>query len=111
MPHAKFFLMEGDTSPAFECIFKDGNGSPVDLTGATVIFKMRLAPAGAVKIAAGSMGAVGSAVNGRQKYGWSATDVDTKGTYEAQGRATFSNGDVRTFPPTGYVIVEIGDAI
>lgn len=111
MPHSQFEIMEDDTDPAIEGICEDGVGSPVNLTGATVTFKMRLAPAGDVKIAAGVMGAVGNATLGRQKYSWVAADTDTPGTYEAQVKAVFSNGAIRTFPPKGYIIVEIEDAI
>ena len=111
MPHVQFEIMEDDTDPAVEGIVKDGFDSPVNLTGATVTFKMRLAPAGAVKIAAGTMGAVGDATLGRQKYSWAASDTDTPGTYEAQVKVVFANGNIRTFPPSGYVTVEVGDAI
>ena len=111
MPHSQFDIMEDDTDPAIEGICRDGRGSPVNLTGASVTFKMRLAPAGAVKIAAGVMGAVGDATLGRQKYAWTASDMDTPGAYEAQVKVVFSNGKIRTFPPAGYVTVNEGDAI
>lgn len=57
------------------------------------------------------MGAVGSAVNGRQKYSPTASDTDTAGTYEAEIQATFSNGKIRTFPANGYFTVEVTDDI
>ena len=111
MPHAQFFLKENDTGKPIEGILRDGFGAPVDITGATVVFHMRLAPAGAVKVTGGSMGAVGSATNGRVKYSFSASDVDTPGTYEGEVQATFSNGLIRTFPERGYISVEIEDDI
>lgn len=111
MPHVNFELKENDTAPALEGICRDGFGSPVDMTGATVVFNMRLAPAGAVKISAGTMGAVGSATLGRQKYSWAASDTDTAGLYEAEVQATFSDGTIRTFPPKGYFTIDITDDI
>jgi len=72
---------------------------------------MRLRPGGAVKITAGTMGAVGSAVRGRVKYSWSATDTDTAGTYESEVQVTFANGKIRTFPSDGYFLVEITDDV
>jgi hypothetical protein len=111
MPHVQFSIKQGDTAPALEGICRDGFGSPVNLTGATVLFKMRLAPAGAVKIASGAMGAVGNVVLGRQKYSWSTSDTDTAGTYEGEVQATFSDGRIRTFPPDGYFTIEITDDI
>jgi len=76
-----------------------------------VLFKMRLLPAGAIKVSAGTMGAVGSAILGRQKYSWATADTDTAGTYEAEIQATFSDGQIRTFPPAGYVTIHITDDI
>lgn len=76
-----------------------------------MLFHMRLHPAGAVKVSGGSMGTVGSAVNGRIKYSWAAADTDTAGEYEAEVQATFSNGAIRTFPPSGYISISVKDDI
>lgn len=111
MPHVTFFWKQNDTSPALEVILRDGFGSPVNMTGATVLLHTRLRPAGAVKINGGVMGAVGSAVNGRQKYNPTASDTDTAGIYEAEIQATFSNGKIRTFPSEGYFTIEVVDDI
>lgn len=111
MPHVEFAIKQNDTSPALEGILRDGFGSPIDITGATVVLNTRLQPGGAVKVNGGSMGAVGSAVNGRVKYSWLAADTDTAGTYEAEIQITFSNGKIRTIPPDGYFTVEVTDDI
>ena len=111
MPHVTFKIAQNDTQPALEGILRDGFGSPIDVTGATVVLQMRLRPGGAVKVNNGSMGAVGSATRGRVKYSWSASDTDTAGIYETSVQVTFSDGGVRTVPPIGYFITEIGDDI
>ena len=111
MPHVDMAIKQNDTAPDLEGICRDGNGSPVDLTGATVVFHMRLAPAGTVKVTSGVMGAVGNAVRGRQRYTWTASDTDTAGLYEGEVQVTFTNGKVRTFPPDGYFTVSIVDDI
>lgn len=108
---ADFEIKQNDTSPALEGILRDGFGAPVNMTGATVVFLMRLHPAGAVKISAGTMGAVGSATLGRQKYSWSASDTNTAGRYEGEIEATFADGAIRTFPPNGYFIIDIADDV
>ena len=92
-------------------MLKDGFGSPVNLTGATVVLNTRLRPAGAVKINGGAMGAVGNAENGRQKYSPTASDTDTAGIYEAEIQATFTNGKIRTFPSDGYFTIQVVDDI
>ena len=111
MPHIDFLIKQNDTSPSLEGICRDGRRRPVDLTGATVVFNMRSLPGGAVKVNGGTMGAVGLATRGRQKYSWAAGDVDTAGTFEGEVQATFSNGVIRTFPPDGYITIEITDDI
>lgn len=111
MPHVAFFWKQNDTSPALEVILRDGFGSPVDLTGATVVLNTRLKPGGTVKINGGTMGAVGSAVNGRQTYSPTASDTDTPGIYEAEIQTTFTNGRIRTFPSEGYFTIEVVDDI
>ncbi len=111
MPHIDFAIKQNDTSPALEGICRDGRGRPVDMTGATVVFHMRLHPGGAVKVNGGAMGAVGLATRGRQKYSWASGDVDTAGIYEGEVQATFSDGSIRTFPPVGYINIQIEDDI
>lgn len=111
MPHVDFQIKQNNTSPALEGILRDGFGSPINITGATVVLNTRLQPGGAVKINGGTMGAVGSAVNGRVKYSWAAADTDTAGIYEAEIKITFSNGKIRTIPPKGYFTVDVADDI
>jgi hypothetical protein len=111
MPHVIHFWKQNDTSPPLEVILRDGFGSPINLTGATVLLSTRLQPGGAVKINGGVMGAVGDAVNGRQTYNPTTSDTDTAGIYEAEIQATFSNGKIRTFPSDGYFTIEVVDDI
>lgn len=111
MPHVTHYWKQNDTSPALVVVLRDGFGTPVDLTGATVVLNTRLRPGGAVKISSGAMGAVGSAVNGKQSFSPSAANNDTSGIYEAEIQVTFSNGKIRTFPSNGYFTVEVVDDI
>ena len=111
MPHDIYYIKQNDTTPSFEAICRKGDGSPASLTGATVKFFMRLLPAGAVKISSGTMTTVGVATKGRQNYAWAASDTDTAGTYEAEIQATYTDGKIQTFPPVGYITVEITDDI
>ncbi len=94
-----------------EGVLRDGFGSPINITGATVVLNTRLQPGGAVKVNGGSMGVVGSAVNGRVKYSWAASDTDTAGIYEAEIQITFAGGLIQTIPPKGYFTIDITDDI
>lgn len=106
-----FSIVEDDTSPSFDVVLLDGFEQPIDLTGATVVFSMRLKPAGAVKVNAGTMGAVGNAVDGRQIYVFTDSDTDTPGIYEGEVKATFANGKKRRIPPEGYIEVFVKDNV
>jgi hypothetical protein len=111
MPHVTHFWKQNDTSPALVVVLRDGFGAPVNLTGATVVLNTRLRPGGTVKINGGTMGAVGSAVNGKQSYSPTAANNDTSGIYEAEVEVTFANGKIRTFPSSGYFTVEVVDDV
>ena len=111
MPHIDFKIKQNDTSPDLEGILRDGFGSPINITGATIVLNTRLQPGGTVKVNGGSMAVVGSAVNGRVRYVWTASDTDTAGIYEAEIQITFSDGTIRTIPAKGYFIVDVTDDI
>lgn len=80
-------------------------GLPVDLTGKTVRFIMTSCATGVVKVNAAAT--VVDAEDGRVSYQWVGTDTDTVGRYKAQWEVT-SDSRKRTFPPRGYLYIEIG---
>jgi len=112
MPHSEFKLKQNDTSPSIEAKLTDANGLAVNLTGATVIFNMRVKPAGSVKVNGSAAVIVGTAINGRVRYNWTASNTDTADVYEAEWQVTLSNGKVQTFPGgKDYITITIGDDI
>lgn len=111
MPHAKFITKQNDTTPPIEVVLVDSNGFPVNLTGATVVFHMRVRPAGAVKVNGSAATIVGTASNGRVRYNLTASDRDTADIYEAEFQVTFADGTIQSFPGEGYIIVDIQDDI
>jgi hypothetical protein len=104
MPHADVYMKQGDTKPDLELTFLDGNGSAVDLTGATVVFSMRRA--GTVVISEQACTLV-TAASGEAKYVWQAGDTDTAGVYEGEAEVTFSGGGVETWPNSKHIRIEI----
>lgn len=105
---ADFYLKEGDTSPSIKLLLQRADGTKPDLTGATVLFHMRDAATGTVKVNSGVMSVNGSASDHDSvQYDWVAGDVDTAGDYEAEVEVTLSSGKVETFPNAGYKSIKI----
>ncbi len=97
----KTFLKQNDTAPEFVGTLRDGNGVPVDLSGATARFLMRDGfPPRELKIDQPAV--IIDAPNGQVQYNWAAADTDTAGVFHAEVEITFGTGEVETFPSTGY---------
>jgi hypothetical protein len=110
MPEDVFYIKQNDTAADIERDFKDAFGAPVNVTGATIRFSMRVKPSGTVKVNVGAATIVDAAL-GRVKYNFTSSDTDTADTYEAEFQVTYTNGDVQTFPNDGYFDVIIKDDI
>ena len=110
MASPTFFIKQNDTTPALSVFLQDARGRPINLTGATIVFHMRLESDLSVKISGGSVTTV-SATQGNVSYTFSASDTDTSGNYQAEFQVTFSGGAVETFPNDDYIKVIITDDV
>ena len=87
-------LVKDDSYPPLEfSVIKDG--APVDLTGATIVFFMKNSSTGTVKVNGGSCTTT-DAANGKCRYTWGATDLDTAGDYVGEIQVTDSAGKIQT---------------
>jgi hypothetical protein len=105
----------GNRNPSIteNLVYEDG--TPVDLTGATVAFKMRAVGSSTLKVNAAAT-VVGPAVNGNVRYDWAAVDVDTAGDWLVWWTVTVAGKTqdmlevliriVAHAPSTGYVELE-----
>lgn len=103
-----FYLKQNDTSPAIRAQLADQNDVPINITGATVKFLMRLGTA-SPKVNASAT--IIDAVSGIVRYDWQAADTDTNGNFSGEFEVTFSGGSVETFPNDGYFSIVITDDI
>lgn len=105
-----FKIKQNDTSPSLEATLKDGNGTVIDLTGATVNFHMRQIGKTTVKVDA-SATVSSPATSGVVEYQWTASDTDTIGVFQGEFEVTYSTGAIETFPNGSYIAIEILDDI
>jgi len=90
-----FYMAQGNTSPALEQTLRDGAGAAVNLTGATVVFRMVPLEGGDPVTAAAS---IQSAEGGVVRYPWAAGDTDLPATYRVFWDVTFADLSTETFP-------------
>ena len=84
------------------------NGAAVNLTGATVTFRMRRVGTGASQVNAAAT--VTNAAAGRVQYAWAAGDTDVPGLYRGEWVASFA-GLAQTHPGDTYLVIEILDTL
>jgi hypothetical protein len=94
----KFKMKRNDRKPSMGAILQLADGTPQDLTGASVKFFMRKAGTTGTPKVNGSAVVVVNAATGSVRYDWGATDCDTAGAYEAEFEATLATGEKITFP-------------
>jgi len=103
-----FNLKKNDTEPTIQAMLMTDDGSPVDLSVASVRFHMRNS-SGTVVIDEPATIINGSA--GIVQYDWTATETETSGLFEAEFEVTYSSGGIETFPNVGYEEIVITDDI
>jgi hypothetical protein len=101
----RFTIKKNDRRPACRVTIMQGTNVPLDLTGASVTFRMR-ARGGAVKIAAGACTVI-TAASGIVEYPWAAGDTDTPGLYDAEFVATLPGALPLTAPADQHIEVKV----
>ena len=104
-----FFIKQNDTSPILQANLKDGNDAAVDVSGATIAFKMR--PVSSTTATIDSAATIIDGTSGSVKYEWQSSDTATAGSYFAEFQVTFSGGKIETFPNGDYIQITILDDI
>lgn len=106
-------MVRGDTRPTLELTVKDQNGTVINLTGATGIFRIRRKGFSTVLVSRAVT--ITDAVNGKCQFVWVAADwnagaLDAPGDYEGELEITFSAGVIgTTFDPYQiYVREQLG---
>lgn len=102
------YMKQGDRLPALRMQLLDSAGAVIDLTGATVAFRMRSVGGSLVSLT--GTASVVSAAAGQVQFAWGAGDTDTVGGYQAEWACTFAGG-VLTVPTQSYITVQVVDSL
>jgi len=94
-----FYIKQGDTLPIFAVQLLDDNGTPIDLTSCTV------------QLCVEGMGDNPKTMtvydNAVVTYQFSSEETKNFGTYLAEIKVLFSNGDIITLPTIGNIKIHV----
>lgn len=103
-----FSIKQDATSPALRATLRYDDCEVVNLTDATVRFHLRkYGETVPVIDAAATVVSVGGVV----EYQWADGDTAAIDSYEAEFEVTYADNTVEKFPSTGFIHVEITEAI
>jgi len=108
---ADFYIKEGDTSPEIQAQLLEDDGSPVDLTGDAVSFKMKEVGGDTLKVDGSAT--IDNESEGRVSYSWVSADTDTAGYYNAVFAVDYGStgSDDETFPNSQYIVVRVDEGL
>jgi len=105
MPTSTFYIKQGDTAPDIAYTLTP----PTDLTGATIVFNLRLKGSTDLLLDRVPAEIVGAPTQGVVKYSWVTGDTDEIGDYDAEFEVTYPDGTIATYPNYKYFPVKISD--
>lgn len=101
----RFTIKQNDTSPAIRAILQDNEGNPIDITGADVRFHM--ADYRDKEVSINEPATIEDHINGVVSYDWAYEDTMNAGNFKGEFQVSFANGDIETFPNSGYINIKI----
>jgi hypothetical protein len=106
---SNFYIKQNALSPAIPFQFTQGNGLPIDLTGDTVSFRMRLETGTSLVVnTTATIDIPGS--QGTGYYAWQGSDTAVPGRYVAEWVRTHA-GVLEILPVVGYDHVIVTKAL
>lgn len=111
-PNLRAVLVEQDIGTQITLSVSGSYSSPadpVDLTGSNVVLNV-VDSDGTLVIDSASV-TIDDTANGEVVYDWSATDLTSADTYEAEFEETKDNGEVITYPNTGNFTIDVNEQL
>ena len=106
------YIKKGDLRPFLDVELQDVNSYPLNLSGSTVTFSMRVngQVGGTPKLKDGACEIL-DAEKGQVRYVWQSADVDTANVFEGEFTITDEDGRKQTLPTDGFMLVVINDIV
>lgn len=102
-------MKQNDRDPVLRETLRSSDGSAVNLSGRAVLFRMKPAGGGAVKVSAGAT--ITSATEGKVSYAWGAGDTDTVGDWIYEWVLDSGTATERKVPSEGYRTLRVNAPI
>lgn len=100
-----FNIKQNNTSPSLQAILKDGSGTVINLTGASVRINMKAVGGTGLKV--NSAMTIVNATGGIIQYDWQTGDTDTVGSYSVEFEVTYSDNTIETFPNNQNLTISV----
>ena len=107
---ASFYIKQNDTAPSIEAALKNSNGRVKTMENASTV-KFHMNDENGNALVTAGLGTVVNAAKGIVAYEWVAGDTATVGIHSAEFQIEYTNGQIETFPNTGYIKVIIKDEL
>jgi hypothetical protein len=106
-------VKQNDTRPSIRAYAWQGTATtPVDITGSSVVFNMRLSTAPNTIVASRRPATILPGATGGMEYTLTTAQTGTVGLYQAEFEVTFADGGILTFPSgSSYIYIQVGDDI
>lgn len=95
------YVKQHDVGGVVRATLYNADGTPLDLTGATVSFIVASKPRGGSQLLKNAA-TVASAVDGTVTYTWQAGDTDIAGTFFAEWEVVYGTGEIASIPTEDY---------
>lgn len=102
---SNFDIKQNDTLPLLIANLKNSDGTAINLTSTTVLFKLININNDALII--NTAATITSASLGTVEYTWTANDTSVVGEFKGEFEITFSGGEVQSVPTKGYINIRI----
>lgn len=103
-----FYLKRGDRLPALARQLLWSDGTPIDLSGCAVAWKMVERHTGQVVSGAAT---IVSSSEGRVEYSWGVNDTAVVGHFRGEWRITYPDSRTLTVPTLNFVDVHIVESL